>query len=261
MPVDETVETEALIRVGCAGLPSGLARAHYFEHVDFLEVDEAFHELPGESAMRRWRTEAPADAGFALLAWQLVTHDADTPGYARLRTPLSPEVRSRVGSFGATPEVADAWTRSVTRARALGAEVILVSTPAAFSPSEGNKEALRRFKGDVAGDTGDISIAWEPRGLWEPAQAAAMARELGWIYALDPLQLETTPPEGNAAYFRLHGLGIHNRIADDLLDVLAEMVEGYPRAWVVFANAERFADAKRFHRLLAGRVYVEDDDA
>jgi uncharacterized protein YecE (DUF72 family) len=262
MPVDETGETEALIRVGCAGLPSGLARAHYFEHVDFLEVDEAFHEPPGESAMRRWRNEAPPDAGFALLAWQLVTHDADTPGYARLRSPLAPEVRSHVGSFRHTPEVADAWARSVALAKQLRAEVILLSTPPSFVPSEPNKEALRRFRGEVANDHGDIAIAWEPRGLWEPAQAAAMARELGWIYALDPLQLETPPPDGDAAYFRLHGLGIHrNRIADDLLDVLAEMVEGYPRAWVVFANAERFADAKRFHRLLAGRVYLEDDDA
>jgi uncharacterized protein YecE (DUF72 family) len=259
MPVDETGETDALIRVGCAGLPSGLARQHYFEHVDFLEVDEAFHELPGESAMRRWRNEAPPDAGFSLLAWQLVTHDADTPGYSRLRTPLTPEVRGKVGSFRATAEVADAWTRSVTLARALRAEVILLSTPAGFAPSEANREALRRFKGEVAGNTEGIAIAWEPRGLWEPGQAASMARELGWIYALDPLQLETPPPDGDAAYFRLHGLGVHRKVSDDLLDVLAEMVEGYPRAWVVFANAERFADAKRFHRLLAGRVYVEDE--
>ena len=165
MPVDETGETEALIRVGCAGLPSGLARAHYFEHVDFLEVDEAFHDPPGESAMRRWRNEAPPDAGFALMAWQLVTHDADTPGYARLRSPLAPEVRPRVGSFRHTPEVADAWARSVALARQLRAEVILLSTPPAFSPTQANRGVPHPVRGLAALKSLMRRVKWTPPPL------------------------------------------------------------------------------------------------
>jgi hypothetical protein len=37
-------DDKGLIRVGCAGLPSGIARGHYFENVDFLEADDTFFE-------------------------------------------------------------------------------------------------------------------------------------------------------------------------------------------------------------------------
>jgi uncharacterized protein YecE (DUF72 family) len=106
----------------------------------------------------------------------------------------------------------------------------------------------------------DVTLAWEPRGIWEPAQAASLAEELGLVYALDPLQLEVPPPDGTQAYFKLYGLGIYrNKLGDDMLDLLADMVDLYERAWVVFANVEKYPDAQRFRKLLAGREFVEDD--
>ena len=59
----------------------------------------------------------------------------------------------------------------------------------------------------------------------------------------------------------VHGLGIYrNRLGDDLLELLADMVEGYERAWVVFANVEKYGDAQRFHRMLAGRAFIDADE-
>jgi uncharacterized protein YecE (DUF72 family) len=261
MGENETDTDERLIRVGTAGLPSGVARHAYFERLDLLEVDVTFFEPPRDKALARWREEAPAGAGFSLLAWQLITHEADTPGYARLTHKLSPEARNKVGSFRPTDEVADAWKRTLASARALGAEVILFQTPPVFTPTEANRNALRRFFGETAAEHGDITLAWEPRGIWEPAQAATLASELGIVYALDPLQLEVPPPDEPMAYFRLHGLGIYrNKIGDDMLELLADMVEGYERAWVVFANVEKYRDAERFHKLLGGRAFVEPDN-
>jgi uncharacterized protein YecE (DUF72 family) len=255
------VDDGGVVRVGCAGLPSGVSRVSYFERLDFLETDLSFYESPREVALRRWRKEAPPGAGFSMLASQLITHDADTAGYARLTTPLAPEQRVKVGSFRDTPEVREAWEQTLHGARALGAEVILFQTPPAFSPSERNRETLRRFFGEVVVGVNDMTLAWEPRGIWEPAQAAALAEELGLVYALDPLQLEVPPPDGAQAYFKLYGLGIYrNKLGDDMLDLLADMVDLYERAWVVFANVEKYPDAQRFRKLLAGREFVEDED-
>jgi uncharacterized protein YecE (DUF72 family) len=251
---------ERLIRVGTAGLPSGIARHVYFENLDLLEVDVTFFEPPRDVALRRWRQEAPEGTGFAMLAWQAITHEADTPGYARMTHKLSPEAKTQVGSFRATPPVNEAWQRTLAAARALGAEVILFQTPPTFTPTEANRNAMRRFFGEIAADHQGMALAWEPRGIWEPAQAATLAAELGLVYALDPLQLEVPPPDEPQAYFRVHGLGIYrNKISDDMLEILADMAWGYERAWVVFANVEKYRDAERFHKLCAGREFVEDD--
>src|SRR5450432_4028740 len=114
--MDEKAEgaAERLIRVGTAGLPSGVARHSYFEKLDLLEVDVTFYDPPRPVALKRWRSEAPEGAGLAMLAWQLITHDSDTPGYARMTTHhLSPDEKNQVGSFRPTPNVKEAWDRTL----------------------------------------------------------------------------------------------------------------------------------------------------
>src|SRR5262249_50623817 len=162
---------ENLVRVGCAGLPSGVSRAAYFEHLDLLETDLTFFEPPRDVALRRWHKEAPEGCAFSALAWQLVTHETGTPGYQRLAAPLAPELAIQVGGFRDTPVVREAWQRTRASAEALGAEVVLFQTPVSFAPTEANRTALRRFFGEIAADHGGLVMAWEPTGLWEPAQA------------------------------------------------------------------------------------------
>lgn len=254
-------QPEQLVRIGCAGLPSGVSRSLYFKRLDLLETDATLLEPPGDAALRRWRREAPPGSSFTMLAWQLVTHEASAPTYERLLTPLSPGAAAEVGHFRATERVRAAWERTLAAAKALGAEVILFQTPPSFSPSAANRDAMRRFFGEVVGEPPrELRLAWEPRGIWQPAQADALARELGLVYAVDPLQLEIPPPEGAAAYFRLHGLGLYrNRIGEEHLDLIAELVDPYEETWVVFANVEKFSDAQRFRRLYAGRAFIEDE--
>jgi uncharacterized protein YecE (DUF72 family) len=260
LSTDPALENAPLVRVGCAGLPTGVSRAAYFERLDFLEVENTFFDPPTSVALRRWRKDAPQGSAFSALAWQLITHEPDSPGYERLVHPLPANDRAQVGSFRDTDQVRSAWDRTLEAARALSAEVILFQTPPSFTPSETNKDVLRRFFeriGPVQGTT----LAWEPRGVWDPEQAASLAEDLGVVYALDPLQLEVPPPEGANAYFRIYGLGIYrNKIADDLLELLADMAGAYDRAWVVFANVEKYPDAQRFRKLLAGREFVEDEE-
>ncbi len=49
----------------------------------------AFYEPPRDGTMRRWRAQAPIDFEFTIKAWQLITHDALSPTYRRLRSPLT----------------------------------------------------------------------------------------------------------------------------------------------------------------------------
>ncbi|MBI4509629.1 MAG: DUF72 domain-containing protein [Deltaproteobacteria bacterium] len=260
--ISTTASSGSIIRIGCAGLPSGVARASYFERLDLLEVDMTFYEPPSEAALRRWRKEAPSNAGFSMLAWQVITHEPGPSGYERLSKPIPPDHRGKLGFFRDTDEVRDAWQRTLGAARALQAEVIVFQTPPSFSPSEVNRGAMRRFFSQVIEGTEGIRLAWEPRGLWEPEQAVRFAEELGIIAAFDPLQIEGPIPEADQAYFRLHGLGLfRNKISDEKLDELAEIVEEYERALVLFANVEKYPDAQRFRKLLASRAYVEEQES
>jgi uncharacterized protein YecE (DUF72 family) len=140
---------------------------------------------------------------------------------------------------------------------ALAAEALIFSTRPSFSPSTANRESMKRFFGEVVGDRGGRTLGWEPRGTWEPGQAARLCQELDLLHAYDPLLPEDDlrlPPTENA-YFRLHGLGLQrNRLSDERLAELAERVAEHPRAWVIFANLERFRDAQRFQALWAALV-------
>jgi uncharacterized protein YecE (DUF72 family) len=255
-------DSPCIVRIGCAGLPNGVSRAQYFERLDLLEADVTFIEPPRELALRKWHQDAPPGAGFTMLAWQLITHDASTSGYERLAQPLAKELQLQVGGFRATPAVKDAWQRTLAAARTLEAEVVLFQSPPAFSPSQANQDAMRRFFGEIVGERPpELVLAWEPRGVWEPGQAGKLARELGLVYAVDPLQLEVDPPEGTDAYFRLYGLGLHrNKIGEDAMDLIADMLDVYERAWVVFNNVEKYPDAQRFKKLIAGREFVGDPE-
>ena len=264
------MSAERFLRVGCAGLPPRMARKSYFEKLHFLEDETTFFAPPDAKVMTRWRKEcAPTDV-YAVHAWQLVTHEASAPSMKRLPAPLDAQTAREIGGLRATPRVADAWQKSVAAARAVGAKAIVLETPTAFATGSTSRDALRRFVGEIAADRGDLAVVWDPRGMWEPRSAASLAADLGLLYAWDPLVVEPedAPPPTEEAYFRLHGLGLHrNRFSEARLEALAVHVEGAERAWVVFANAARWADARRFLVLAAELGLVdaagledEDDD-
>jgi hypothetical protein len=58
------------------------------------------------------------DHGY-IKAWPLVTHDASSPTYRRLKRPVDVADRALVGSFRLTPPVVRAWERTLECARLL----------------------------------------------------------------------------------------------------------------------------------------------
>src|SRR3954471_15350679 len=104
------------VRIGLCGF--SMAFDEYVREFPMVEVQQTFYEPPRDATMRRWRSEAPAGFEFTIKAWQLVTHEATSPTYRRLRRPLTDDERHDAGSFRLTPIVLDAWRRTLGRVAA-----------------------------------------------------------------------------------------------------------------------------------------------
>jgi len=84
-------ECRMAVRVGCCGF--SMARVEYYRRFPVVEIQQTFYNLPRIATAERWCREAlacrprngPADFEFTMKAWQLITHEASSPTYRRLR--------------------------------------------------------------------------------------------------------------------------------------------------------------------------------
>ena len=233
------------VNVGCCGF--SLARAEYFARFPCVEVQQTFYQPPKAETLRRWREEAPADFEFTVKAWMLITHEARSPTYRRLKKELSEEERAGVGSFRPTRAVREAWEATRASAEALGAKRVLFQCPASFRPAPENLKNLRKFFKSIRGE--GFRMLWEPRGDWPRELVAELCGELGLTHVVDPLAERTVTP--GRPYFRLHVRRGGRKSYED-----AELVELYsmlPRgetSYVFFNNVRMVHDAMRFQRLI-----------
>lgn len=230
-----------VIKIGCCGFP--VKREKYSARFQLVEVQKTFYQPPRLSTVQKWRRQRASDFEFTLKAWQLITHEAKSPTYRRLRRDLSEEEKSQAGSFKQTPLIQEAWETTREMARALDARIILFQCPGSFTPIEEHLANLRRFFEDT--ERGELLFAWEPRGDWPRELVADLCDELDLVAAGDPL---TTPPvSGHLAYFRLHGRGGYRyTYTEDDFAELAELLPGYEEAYVLFNNFTMWDDARRF---------------
>jgi len=226
--------------VGVAGLRAA-PRARLFAELDCAEVVELGHApgAPGVAVLRKWRAEAPA--GFAWIA------------VAPPR--LQETMRHDAASAAALAEAVEA----------LGAIAVLYPTMPAVSPDPRNREAIAAV---LRATPGGARAIWEPHGPWEYAEAVALAARAGAVLAVDPLNLaapyetvKVPPPPGPVGYFRLPLVpGMRSGYDPERLAEIAEALEGYEEATVIFAHGEAWRDARRFRKLLAGEEPGEAED-
>ena len=236
------------VRVGLCGFT--MAFADYVREYRLVEVQQTFYEPPQDVTMRRWRAEAPADFEFTIKAWQLITHDASSPTYRRLRTPLAEGDRAAAGGFRTSPIVTRAWERTLQCAAILRATAILFQCPASFRPTGESLDRMRAFFGMVRRPPG-VRMLWEPRGAWPSEVVARLCGELGLVQVVDPFVSTTVTPE--QTYFRLHGIsGARHVYSDAELVRLAAMLPRAPAQppYVLFNNLPRIDDARRFRATL-----------
>lgn len=236
------------VRVGTCGW--GGSRARYVARFSLVELQETFYNLPRPETAARWRASVPPGFTFTLKAPQLITHDPSSPTYRRLRRPLAPAERARVGAFRDTEEVRAVWKATRALAATLEAPVVVFQCAASFTPTAEHVRRLERFFEWAPRD--GRRFAWEPRGpAWDDARVGSLCRALDLIHCVDPFQ--RPPVWGEPGYFRLHGRGgYRSRYTDGDLEELLLLVRRYRAGFVLFNNISMLDDAARFQARLGG---------
>jgi uncharacterized protein YecE (DUF72 family) len=215
------------LTIGCAGFPVPATR--YFKEFLFVEVQESHVTQPGTGTIRRWRREAPPGFTFAMLAPREIGQEGFRDGKV-VETSLKALIE--VG-------------------KELQAKTAIFVAPPEFTASRGNKSAVKEFLTSVKKKFD--RVVWEAPAAWDPADAEALAGDVGVVAARDPLLhgLSKAP----VAYYRLPGPAGHkSRYEDPAIDKLAELAGNakHKDATYVFTNVDMFADAKRFKKLVKG---------
>jgi uncharacterized protein YecE (DUF72 family) len=233
------------VKVGCCGFR--LSRAEYFARFPVVEVQQTFYQPPRIETLRGWREEAPGGFEFTVKAWMLITHEARSPVYRRLKRGLTDEEHEQVGSFRPTRAVREAWEATRASAEALGARRVLFQCPASFKPVPENVGNLRSFF--TSADRGHFVFLWEPRGGWPRDLIAELCAELDLAHVVDPLAERTVTPR--RCYFRLHvRRGGRKSYEDAELSELYSMLPRGETSYVLFNNVRMIDDAGRFRRLM-----------
>jgi uncharacterized protein YecE (DUF72 family) len=214
-----------MITIGCAGFPVPATR--YFKEFLFVEVQETHVAQPGTGTIRRWRREAPAGFGFALLAPREIGQEGFREGKV-----TETALRTLLGV-----------------AKDLEAHTAIFVAPPDFQSSRNNKNAVKDFLASVKKKF--KRIVWEPPPGWDADEAQSLADDSGATAARDPLLSGSS--KAAFAYYRLAGPAGHkSRYEDPAVDKLAEMARAskHEHATYVFTNVDMFADAKRFKRAI-----------
>src|SRR5678815_5007736 len=120
-------EVTSKTKIGTCGF--GMAQSEYARTFSCIEVQHTFYEPPQLTTLNRWRRQMPVDFEFTLKAWQLITHEARSPTYRRLKRKLSETEKAEAGGFRVTAIVEEAWEATLISAKALKAKTILFQCP------------------------------------------------------------------------------------------------------------------------------------
>ena len=219
-----------------------MSRAEYLSLFPVVEVQQTFYQPPRVETLRRWREEAPRGFEFTLKAWMLITHEARSPTYRRLKRALTEEEREGCGGFRDSEIVREAWEVTRACAEALKARRVLFQCPASFRPTP-ERRGLRAFFNST--QRGGLRFLWEPRGEWPDALLRELCAELDLVHVVDPLKTRTVTPR--ECYFRLHGRrgGRYTHEQDELEELLSMLPRGgRVSSYVLFNNVRMLEDRR-----------------
>ena len=232
-------------KIGTCGF--GVARAEYARTFSCVEVQHTFYQPPRLTTLERWRTQMPADFEFTLKAWQLITHEAKSPTYRRLKRKLSETEKAEAGCFRATEIVNEAWRATLAAAQVLKAKTILFQCPSSFKQTAENVARMEKFFCSI--DREDLDLCWEPRGDWDAAVVKSICTSLELCHVVDPFIGKTVTPD--KYYFRLHGRSgwRYQYELGELKELAASLVKSR-RGYVFFNNSKMTEDALKFCKVL-----------
>lgn len=233
------------INIGTCGF--GGKKIEYSQLLSVVEIQQTFYQPPQIKTLERWRAEMPDRFEFALKAWQLITHEAKSPTFRRLKKVLSEKEREEAGYFKPTAIVREAWETTLACAEALRAKTILFQCPASFKPYTENIKNLEKFFKGI--NRGQMNFCWEPRGDWDDKIVRDICERLDLWHVVDPLKNRTVTPD--RCYFRLHGMtGWRYKYEEGELEELATLLPANKTSYVFFNNIYMTEDAVRFQEII-----------
>ena len=237
------------IRIGTCGFNG--SKTAYMQHLSCVEVQHTFYQPPQLKTLERWRDEVPADFEFVVKAWQLITHQSQSPTYKRLKRQLTDQERAEAGFFRPTSIVDEAWQLTLACAKALRSKTILFQCPASFTQTPEHISQLVNFFSRI--ERTGLIVGWEPRGNWHREVVEELCQDLGLWHVVDPFSSLTVTPE--QCYFRLHGRqGWRYQYEAQELAELAELLPMDKRAYVFFNNIYMRQDALIFKTILEANL-------
>jgi uncharacterized protein YecE (DUF72 family) len=233
------------INIGTCGFRGN--KIEYSQILSAVEIQQTFYQPPQIKTLERWRAEMPENFEFALKAWQLITHEAKSPTFRRLKRDLTEKEKQQAGYFKPTAIVREAWETTLACANALRAKTILFQCPASFKPYKENIKNLEKFFRHI--ERGEMNFCWEPRGNWDAKVVRDLCERLDLWHVVDPLKNRTVTPD--RCYFRLHGItGWRYKYEEGELEELATLLPRDKESYVFFNNIYMTEDAVRFREIV-----------
>lgn len=224
--------------------------------VGLVLVERTLYDPPRAAAARRWAPQLRRSFPTAQLvpyAWHLVSHGPEDGMRQRSKRTLSGPP-NLFGGLQASQQTAQAWEVTRLCAEAMEASSVAVRTPPSVTPGALGRKRIAAFV-DARRAEG-LSVIWEPEGLWEPALAAALARECGASMLWPAFEGGRAVREEDTdrlvvpgAWLRVDGAGRKRGIHGGHVDELLDHVDLEPDATIVFtgprarANLVMLADA------------------
>jgi uncharacterized protein YecE (DUF72 family) len=233
-----------VIKVGCCGFP--INKKEYFKKFSLVEIQSTFYEIPAKiETAKKWKEEAPRNFEFTLKAFQVITHEAKSPTYKRLKRKFGDP--KNYGFFKNTREVFKAWEMTREIAKVLGSKIILFQSPGSFKPEKENIENFRNFFKKIREK--NFIFVWEPRGNWPEDLIKKLCQELNLVHCVDPFSKK--PLFGKINYFRLHGKPDYNLTYKYEERDLKELLEFCDKKenYVLFNNLNMLEDSLKFQKL------------
>jgi uncharacterized protein YecE (DUF72 family) len=233
------------VNIGTSGFR--IPRVEYTQLLSCVEIQQTFYQPPRIVTLERWRQETPPGFEFTLKAWQLITHEAKSPTYKRLKKPLSEIEKREAGYFKPSPLVREAWEVTLACAKALKAKTVLFQCPASFTQTRENISNLEKFFSTIRRER--FNFCWEPRGDWDDEVVKSICKNLDLSHVVDPFMRKSVTP--GKCYFRLHGRkGWRYKYEEGELEELAVMLPENKSSYIFFNNIYMTENALRFREIV-----------
>jgi uncharacterized protein YecE (DUF72 family) len=204
--------------VGLPALEGDLER--YAEKYDLLELRPGDVSMPKPATLRSWRRKVPPSFVFSVVL---------------------PRV---IGELKPSAALDQALEQALAVARDVEARCLVIATPPSITPTELNKKRLASLVEKIPHDA--VTLAWEPRGIWETEEATEVAEKLGLVLVVDAAR--EAAPKGAVAYFRLRGLGESIRLSPASIDKVVDELQARREAYVVIESSGPLAVAESLRK-------------